>query len=162
MQEITISGEVFKVDPPFTEGHVLTENQAAALNQTFCENIRNNMASQVKEAIEKNDFDQDIFQDKVTQYASGYEFGARRGAGAPKDPVRNEALKLAKKAISKALVNAYGAKHGRTAEQITTAAQFLLDDPAKGPKYLEQAKQIVEVTRGAADEELAQMVGAAA
>lgn len=154
MQEITIAGEVFKIAPRYEEGHPLTENEAAALNQTFFENIRNNTANMVKEAKDKGDFDIDVMQDLVTAYATGYEFGARRGPAAPKDPVMNEALKLAKKAISKALITKYGKDHGKTAEEITDAARTLLDSP-KGAKYKEQAEQIVNLTRAAADEELA-------
>lgn len=154
MQEVTISGEVFKIAPKFETGHVLSENEAAALNQTYFENVRNNMAKQVADAKEANAFDLDIFQDKITAYADEYEFGARRGPGAPKDPVMAEALKLAKKAISKALASAHGAKHGKTAEEIGDAAKRLLDDPVKGQKYKDQAAQIVKLTRASADEVL--------
>ena len=153
MQEVTIAGEVFKVAPRYDAGHVLLENEAGALNQTFFENIRNNMAKAVQEAKETGAFDQDVMQDQITQYANDYEFGARRGPGASKDPVMAEALKLAKKAISKALAAKYGPKHGKTAEEITEAARGVLAG-AKGEKYLEQARQIVEITRAAADETL--------
>ena len=107
----------------------------------------------VQEAKETGAFDQDVMQDQITQYANDYEFGARRGPGASKDPVMAEALKLAKKAISKALAAKYGPKHGKTAEEITEAARGVLAG-AKGEKYLEQARQIVEITRAAADETL--------
>jgi hypothetical protein len=153
MQEVTIAGEVFKVAPRYEAGHVLLENEAGALNQTFFENIRNNMAKAVQEAKDAGAFDQDIMQDRITAYADEYEFGARRGPGAPKDPVMAEALKLAKKAISKALVAKYGAKHGKTAEEINEATRGILAGP-KGEKYLEQARQIVDITRAAADETL--------
>ena len=161
MQEVTISGEVFKIAPKYAEGHTLNENEAAALNQTFFENVRNNMAKHVSESKEAGAFDLDVFQDKITQYANEYEFGARRGPGAPKDPVMAEALKLAKKAISKALVTKFGPKHGKTADEITEAAKQVLEGP-KGEKYLVQARQIIEVTKAAADETLEEVGLAAA
>jgi hypothetical protein len=153
MQEVTIAGEVFKVAPRYEAGHVLLENEARALNQTFFDVIRANMANSVQKSKETGAFDQDVMQDQITQYANEYEFGARRGPKASKDPVMTEALTLAKKAISKALVAKYGAKHGKTAEEITEAARGVLAGP-KGEKYLEQARQIVEITRAAADETL--------
>ena len=47
---ITIQGESFSVDMPYSEGHVCTSTQAGALNQTRAENLRNNFASSVKKA----------------------------------------------------------------------------------------------------------------
>jgi hypothetical protein len=154
MQEVTISGEVFKISPRYEAGHVLLENEAGALNQTFFENVRNNCAKEVAAAKEDGSFDQDVMQDKITQYANEYEFGARRGPSSPKDPVMAQALSLAKKAISKALVAKYGAKHGKTTEEITEAARTTLAHPVKGEKYLVQARQIIEITRAEANETL--------
>jgi hypothetical protein len=154
MQEVTIAGEVFKIAPKYDVGHILTDNEASTLNQTFFENIRNNMAGRVKDAKEKGDFDLDLMQDEVTQYASEYEFGARRGGGGVvRDPVEAEALKLVKRGIQKALVDAHGRDHGVSAEQITAHARKVLASE-KGAKYREQAEQIVSITRAAAEEEL--------
>lgn len=163
MQEVTIAGEVFKIAPKYDAGHVLTDNEASTLNQTFFENIRNNMAGRVKDAKEKDDFDLDLMQDEISKYANEYEFGARRGGGGiPRDPVMAEAVKLAKRAIGKALIDKYGKDHGKTAEEITEAAKQLLAGP-KGQKYMDQAEQIVSITRAAAEEELEGLdIGAAA
>ena len=49
--EITIQGMGFAVPIVYAEGHPLTANQAAALNQVLAENLRNNFASKVKEAV---------------------------------------------------------------------------------------------------------------
>jgi|SRR5215831_4439990 len=146
MQELTIAGEVFKVAPRYTEGHVLTENEASALNQTFFENIRNNMASKVKESKEKGDFDIDVMQDDVTKYSEEYEFGARRGPGTPKDPIRALALRFATTAVGKSLKAKHGDDHGFTAAEVKEIANKLLDHPTKGEKYLSKAKEVYRLT----------------
>jgi len=156
MQEVTIAGEVFKIAPRYVEGHVLTENEAAALNQTYFENIRNNMAKGVAEAKEAGAFDLDEFQDRIAAYAEEYVFGARRGPAQPKDPVMAEAFKLAKAAVNKAVVEKYGAKHGYSAEVISDKAREVLGKPT-GQKYIDLAKQIVEARQGAASEILAEL-----
>lgn len=156
MQEVTIAGEVFKIAPRYSEGHVLTENEAAALNQTFFENIRNNMAKGVAESKETNKFDYDVFQDKITAYANEYEFGARRVGAAPRDPVLAEAFKLAKVAVSKAVVEKYGPRHAYTADDIAQQAREVLDRPS-GQKFKDLAKQIVDARMGAANELLGEL-----
>lgn len=156
MQEVTIAGEVFKINPRYSEGHALTENEAAALNQTYFENIRNNMAKAVAEAKEANAFDTDVMQDKITAYANEYEFGARRGPGAPRDPVGAEAFRLAKKDVSAAVAQKYGAKHGFSADVIGEKARELLATP-KGEKYRTLAQQIVDARSGAAEDVLAEL-----
>lgn len=146
MQEITIAGEVFKVAPRYTEGHVLSDNEASALNQTFFENIRNNMASKVKDTKEKGDFDIDVMQDEITKYSEEYEFGARRGPAAPRDPVRNLALRFATTAVGKSIKDKYGQDHGFTAAEIKELANKLLDHATKGAKYLAKAKEVHALT----------------
>lgn len=123
--EITIQGLGFIVPQPFAEGHVLTAGEASALNQTFAENLRNNFASEVKEAKDKwkvdqgNDpkaegfdkievpldqLDKDTLQEKFDAYAAEYEFGVRRsGTRVIVDPVEREAYKIAEKRIKDAL-----------------------------------------------------------
>lgn len=156
MQEVTISGEVFKIAPRYSEGHSLTENEAAALNQTYFENIRNNMARGVADAKEAGAFDYDEFQKKITSYANEYEFGARRGPGAPRDPILSEAFKLAKDAVTKAVIEKYGQRHGYAADMIAEKAREVLDKPS-GQKYKDLAKQIVDARLGAAKEVLSEL-----
>jgi hypothetical protein len=146
MQEITIAGEVFKIAPRYSDGHTLSENEASALNQTFFENIRNNMASAVKASKEKGDFDIDVMQDEVTKYAEDYEFGARRGPGTPKDPIRALALRFATTAIGKSLKEKFDKDHGFTSAEVKELANKLLDHPTKGPKYLAKAKEVYALT----------------
>jgi hypothetical protein len=50
LEDVTIAGEVFKIDTPYTEGHTCTAGEASALNQVRHENLRNNFAKKVKDA----------------------------------------------------------------------------------------------------------------
>lgn len=103
---IMIAGENFNVPQPYTAGHVLSANEASSLNQTYAENVRNNMASKVKAHKEAGTFALDVFQGTVDDYCEGYEFGQRTGGGRSGDPVMTEAMAitrdLVRQAISKA------------------------------------------------------------
>lgn len=107
--EITIQGTTFIAPEPFTEGHTLNANEAAALNQLLHENLRNNFAGKVKAAIEEaggsvENIDGAALQAEFDEYAKGYEFGIRRsGPRVPLDPVAREAQKIAKGLIAKKL-----------------------------------------------------------
>lgn len=103
---IMIAGDNYNVPQPYTAGHVLTSNEASSLNQTYAENVRNNMAGKVKALKEAGTFAQDVFQGTVDDYCDGYEFGQRTGGGRSGDPVMTEAMSitrdLVRQAISKA------------------------------------------------------------
>lgn len=133
-QEITIAGHKFSIPQPYAEGHVLTAGEASALNQTFAENVRNNMAKKVKELGDTTDA-----HEAVEKYAEEYQFGVRNAAGprVARDPVRAEAISLAKAKIREAL-KAKGQK--AEADAIAEAAEKLVDSR---PEYLEKAKEIV-------------------
>lgn len=108
-RDITIQGVIFSVTTPYEAGHQITEAEAAALNQTRSENIRNNMATKVKKAKEalpegQTELPEETLNElaaEVQAYDEGYEFNlASVGGGArPKDPIEAEAVKLAKAAI---------------------------------------------------------------
>lgn len=101
---ITIAGQSFTAPQPYAEGHSLTANEAAALNQTYAENLRNNFASKVKEAVEAGSFDLELFQSRFEEYANEYEFGVRTGGGRSGDAVMVEAMKIARESVRAALV----------------------------------------------------------
>jgi len=99
MDQITIQGLTFNVPDRYTEGHVLTANEASALNQTYHENLRNNFAKKVKDAGESPDVE--ALQASLDEYAAAYQFGVRV-AGAPRapaDPVGKEAFAVAREAV---------------------------------------------------------------
>lgn len=113
---VTIHGEKFEFATPYAAGHVLTEAEAKHLNQTRIENVRNNVAKAVKEAIDAGDPAKlDEVRGKVSAYDSEYTF-TLTGAGAPRqtlDPVEKEARKLAIEYVKAKL-----AEKGRTIKQV--------------------------------------------
>lgn len=143
--EITIQGKTFSAPMPFAAGHVLTDVEAAVLNQTFHENLRNNFAGKMKKAQE--DKQAELTQADFDAYAAQYKFGVRpTGVARETDPVRSEAKKLARDQITIAL-KARGFKikelpEGKMDELIEEAL-------VKHPKFLEQAKQIVDARKSA-------------
>lgn len=110
---ITVQGVKVSVPQPYTEGHVLTENEANALNQVLAENLRNNQASQmrkVKDQCEKDGTeykpDPEAVQKEMDEYVTEYEFGVRKAGAASTahlDPVEKEMQTMAKNAIKTAL-----------------------------------------------------------
>src|SRR6516225_3234346 len=102
-ETLTIQGHTFTAPLRYEEGHELTANEASALNQTFHENLRNNFAKKVSDALNGRErLDDDELSDLQGQfdtYAEGYEFGVRTGGGAVRDPVMSEAMRIARDKI---------------------------------------------------------------
>lgn len=108
-KDITIQGVVFTVTQPYAEGHTCSAAEAAALNQTRSENIRNNKAGDVKkaktEAGEGNELAKDVLTSlaqAVAEYDTNYIFSlASIGGGRQvRDPIQAEANKIAKAYIA--------------------------------------------------------------
>jgi len=101
-KEITIAGQTFTVLQPYAAGHAITEAEAKALNQVRAENVRNNMASKVKAAVEgtakEGEPTADTIAAAVAAYDAAYIFNlASVGGGKrPTDPVEVEALRIAR------------------------------------------------------------------
>ncbi len=144
MEQITIAGSAFNVPMRYEEGHELTAGEASALNQTYHENIRNNLAKLAKEGL--------LTQEKVDEYAGNYQFGIRAaGAGVSRDPVMAEAMRIAKKQVGELLKKA-GKKIGDyTVETINGAAKQLI---AKDDQIMTLAKQRVAEQQSLASADL--------
>lgn len=157
--EITIAGQVFSVPVRYAAGHVLTEGEASALNQTYHENLRNNFAKTVKDARtvpsdgdtptstrELTESDVAALQSQLDAYAAQYEFGVRAvSTRVPADPVAREAINIAKEVIRNALRLA---KKTATAEQVAELAGKLVERDAK---YREMAQARVDQMKAIAD-----------
>lgn len=131
-RKITISGSEFTIPQPFSTGYVCTEGDAKALNQTFAEAIRNNMAGKVK----KGEADQDA----VAKYAAEFKFTlASASTAARYTPEEKEARSLAKQAISQKLDG-----EGRKIKDIDPEAlEAAIASVAAYPQIVEQAAKIV-------------------
>lgn len=156
---ITIAGHRFEVNaPPFVAGpFTLTEGQAHSLNQTRVENLRNNFAPKVKEALngssELSDSQKAELQAKFDEYAAKYEFGVRQaGQGRTVvDPVEREMLKLAKDDFTKAFFAKHGEKPSK--EQVNEYSEKLID--LKGDQYRKRAVAIMKQRESAGEADLA-------
>jgi hypothetical protein len=157
VEQITIAGKTFNVPIRYEEGHELTAGEASALNQTYHENIRNNLAKKVKEAEEAGAFDHAQMQATVDQYANEYQFGVRvAGTGVTRDPVKSEAMRIAKKQLGE-MLRKNGKKIGDyEVAAINAAAQKLID---KDPQIMELARQRVEEQKSLAQQDLGDILG---
>jgi hypothetical protein len=147
--EITIAGKTFTVPAPYTEGHVLTANEASSLNQTFAENLRNNFAKRVKEADEAGTFDADMLQSQFDDYAAEYEFGVRTAGARSSDPVASEAMSIMKEQVRIAIQRGGKKLKDYTTAQISGEAKRLLAlGNAASEAVMALARQRVEASQG--------------
>jgi hypothetical protein len=104
-QMVTIAGERYSIPAPYAAGHVLTAAEAAVLNQTFAENVRNNVAAKMKKLAEDNL--PGLSAQDVEDYALCYTFEQRntRGPRETIDPIDREVTRLATLAVMKSLKN---------------------------------------------------------
>lgn len=122
---ITISGKSFNVPVRYSLGDTLeTEGEVSALNQTYHEAIRNNLASKYENG--------ELTQAVVDAYTENYEFGVRSGGGRIGDPVEREATSLAVSKVKDAIrANGKVKLSDYKSSDLTALAKKLLDkDPA--------------------------------
>ena len=148
-EEITIAGATFQVPNPYSVGHTVTAGEADALNQTFHENVRNNLAKKAKEGT--------LTQEEVDRYADSYEFGVRvGGGGGPRDPVRTRAMEIARDKVKGALRKKYGKEATNfSAKQISSLAADALE---KHPEWTDIARQQVAEEAALAEEALEDVI----
>lgn len=147
-EQITISGTAFNVPLRYEEGHELSAGEASALNQTFHENIRNNLSKTAKEGT--------LTQEAVDAYAAGYQFGVRSGGGgATRDPVMSEAIKIAKAKLSASLKAAGKKVSDVDPAALTEAAKALV---ARDGAILELAKERVAQAQALATGDLGDLI----
>ena len=158
-QMITVAGLSLTCTLPYEEGHVISANEAQALNQTRAENLRNNFASQVKKAVKEAEeagaeVDLEAVQAAFSEYDSEYVFGVRRSA-VFQDPIAKEAHSLAMEAVKQAL-KARGHKLADfSKEQMDGLAAGLVE---AHPEYTERATRIVAETNAVAGIDLSDML----
>jgi hypothetical protein len=101
----TISGLELTVPQPYAAGQPLSEATASILNQTFAENISNNMRARLALGFSTGPdapaipHTAETAQPLIDAYVAEYEPGVRRGGGGERtvaDPVEREARKIAR------------------------------------------------------------------
>jgi hypothetical protein len=152
VKEVTIQGFRLTVPAPYAEGHVLSEAEAAVLNQTLAENLRNNFGSLIKRSKDEaeaagNEFapDTENLQADLDAYVAEYEFGAKRGGGGgsiSRDPVERKAMQLAKNVIKSAIQAKGGKIKDVGNDKITELATKYFEQ--NSDTLLEQARNLVE------------------
>lgn len=182
MREITVAGTQLQAPAPYAEGHTLNENEAAVLNQTLAENLRNNFASRVGAAVEKAavenglaeaDEDGKVKLDKETRaealeyvdtvalqqeflkYVQNYEFGVRRGGGGAAAEPADPVEREALKLASDKVKAAIKAK-GLNLKDVGAAKIRELAEQAvaNNPAIKEHAARIVEMKKEIGGESL--------
>ena len=151
----TINGLSFEISAPFSEGHVITEAEAKALNQTRAENIGNNLRARIKEMQEAGESEEAIAT-IVAEKDAEYIFTlAAVSASRKLDPYEREALKMAKELV-KAKLAADGRKvsdvpEGLTEEEWKDKLEGEYERIAGLDKVVAAARKTVDAKRKTAD-----------
>ena len=159
MEQITIAGKTFNVPVRYEEGHELTAGEASALNQTYHENLRNNFARKVEEVANGGNLtsDQlDELQEKLDKYAEEYEFGVRVGGFTRGDPIKSEAMKIARDKVWELLKKKGKKRKDVDAAAVNEYAKKLLDK--YNDEIMALAKQRVEEAQALAAGDLEDLV----
>lgn len=161
-RNIKVQSLFFPASLPYEEGHSLNGNEAASMNQTRCENLRNNFAAKINKACaeykdekgnpcEASALPEDVktkLMEQFVAYDEVYEFG--QPGGRETDPVKSQALQLATPKVKAALKKAGHDLKEVGSEKIRALAEQAIE---KNPKFMERARIIVDA-RSEADSEL--------
>jgi hypothetical protein len=78
---IVINQHTFTLPRSFSAGHVLSDDEAYALNQVLIENIRNNVRAMVARITGPDGYvsasEQEVLQDRINRYVLEYRFRSR-------------------------------------------------------------------------------------
>ena len=151
----TINGIEFTISQPYDTGHVCTEAEAKALNQTRSENIGNNVRAKLKEMQEKGE-SADAMSAYVAEVDGKYEFTLAAVAASRKlDPVEREARNLAKELLKSHLATSGRkltvAPEGLTEDEWKEKVEAEIERIATSDAVLKQAKKNVDAKKKAAD-----------
>lgn len=160
--DFTIQNIPFEAAAPYAEGQVLNAAEAATLNQTRVENLRNNFAGVIKKKIaeieketpsrtELSEEEIQSLKDQFATYEAEYEFQGKRASRAPVDPVKREAVRMAKETITAAL-KAKDMEPKQLADGVME--KLIAGYLEKNPAVMEEAQARVAAARNAASDAL--------
>lgn len=151
--KIRIDQYAFSLPLRYRAGHSLSQNEADALNGLRAENIRNNVKRWVDEAKKSVPLGElltpdalSALQDRVSEYAASYEFGAK---AEPKGGTRKTSFEVELLAIAKERVEEQARSLG--IELSEEGLQAAIESQTKLAIVIEEARR-----RVAAKNELAQ------
>lgn len=139
-KNFTIADKAFTCPQPFAAGHVLTDNEAAVMNQVLSENVRNNIAPKIKKGEEVN-------QEIIDKYVAGYEFGIR--SISTSDPVQKEIRRIAEDALGKKLASKGMSKAKLTKEQYGEMVDSIIQNNYDA--LYNRAIQVIEIRAASLD-----------
>lgn len=161
MTSVTISGLVFELNDPFKEGHIMTDNEAKALNKAYHDGVRNSASGKTRSLREEGKNESEI-RNTIDAFIDNYRFGARTVIGADKksriDPVEAEARLIARDKINSKLRDRGEKIRGRKAE-IEALVDGLL---AKYPEIYDAARNRINAAQSVAMTELDDIMNNAA
>lgn len=111
-REISILGVILTIAQPYTEGHVVNEAEAKALNQTRAENISNALRAKVKAKQSEDGTYTPEALEKITAMAAAYDaeytftLGGTGGGRTPTDPLEKECIAVARQFVTAKLKEA--------------------------------------------------------
>lgn len=160
--DFTIQNMQFTASTPYIAGHVLNEAEAASLNQTRIENLRNNFAGTIKAKLaemaketpprtEFTEEETEKLKETFAEYEASYEFQGKRSSRAPVDPVKREANKMAREAITAALKTKNLTPSQLVEGQMDKLVATYLE---RNPSVLDEAKRRVETVKSLAGDAL--------
>ena len=152
--KIEILGLFFEIAPVYSEGHVLTQAEAVALDTTRRENIRNTFSKQVKKALEEvGGKAEDLSQEKLIELgekfealASSYTF-TKTTIRSALDPVEKEARNIAN---TMALAALQAQNISKSQLQPGVFEEFLDNILAESPHIYEEARARLEAAKSLA------------
>lgn len=156
MPIIRIKQYQFTLSDPFNEGHVLTSNEARALNALRAENIRNNLEKILNREIGKlpdsallSASTLSEMNDLATRYDREYEFGSRRTYQKAGGLIEREALTIARGHV---LAHARSAGLNLTEIEIEAASREKVRDPEVLAEARSRAEEHQRVANQALDD----------
>jgi len=170
MRTISVLDYSATIYPPFVAGHVLNENEASQINQTWVEAIGNNTRAKVKVLLADDNF-KALSEDEqkaavaklIEDYAAEFEFGmaGKGGTRVKVDPIAELMWTLAENEVAAKMVKAYaklpvdvkGKPQKPTKAQIKAKTEEYLAIPAKAEAFRAKAAEILAASPDDADED---------
>lgn len=146
------------VAQPYETGHVLTDAEAAKLNQVLADSVRAALNAKLKKLSDDSNFDAAATQGSFQSFADAYSFSIRSTKSAA-DPVEKEAHKLAKEQVFAAIRKKNGNPRDYSEAQIAEYIALVL---TKKPEIREEAARRVNSSRQIAGDLLEDLIDEAA
>lgn len=157
-RDLQVQGLILTARLVYEAGHPCTQGEADSMNQTLCENLRNNFAGKIRKACEdakvenSADLPNEIkasLSKEFGAYQEGYNLGEGGRARGEVDPVRRQAIQMALGKVKEAL-KAKGHKLADVGqEKINDLAESAVEN---NPAFMAKAAEIVEARRAATAE----------